>query len=116
MYSDIDLDADSMQREFSVALDRLLYFVGLVADGFRVAKHKPVLWKFNRDIIINEADTIANARDSVGILSMRTIVANHPWTVDANDELRQIEKERSETIPALDDYAKLTETGENTEE
>ena len=116
MYSDIDLDAGGMQLEFSVALDRLLYFVGLVADGFRVIKHKPVLWKFNRDIIINEADTIANARDSVGILSMRTIVANHPWTADANDELRQIEKERSETIPALEDYAKPTETGENTEE
>ena len=116
MYSDIDLDADSMQLEFAASLDYLLYFVALVADGFRAVKHKPVRWAFDRDIIINESETIANARNSVGVLSLRTIVANHPWTVDINEEMEQIDAERAETLAPLDDYAKRPETGETDED
>ncbi|MGG0794653.1 phage portal protein [Brevibacillus laterosporus] len=49
---------------------------------------------FNRDILINETDAITNAKDSVGILSDETIVANHPWTTNAQEELARRKKER----------------------
>ena len=34
---------------------------------------------FNRDILINETESIANCSASVGILSDETIVGQHPW-------------------------------------
>ncbi|MCR8983265.1 phage portal protein, partial [Brevibacillus laterosporus] len=60
---------------------------------------------FNRDILINETDAITNAKDSVGIISDETIVANHPWTTNAQEELARKKKEREDTVDQSDPYA-----------
>jgi len=53
---------------------------------------------FNRDLPVNQQDTIDAIKNSVGILSERTLVANHPFTVNVDEELEQIKKERQETL------------------
>ena len=55
----------------------------------------------NRDIIVNETEAISNARNSVGLLSEKTIVANHPWVEDAEAELRQKQREEAEAREEL---------------
>lgn len=50
---------------------------------------------FNTDMPINEADTIQNCKNSMGLISKRTIVANHPWVKDAESELRAMDAEDS---------------------
>jgi phosphohistidine phosphatase SixA len=53
---------------------------------------------FNTNMPMDEASTIANARNSVGLISNRTIVAHHPWVTDLEGELNQLEAERQESI------------------
>ena len=95
MYSDIDLDANDMELEFQAALERLMWFVGV---ALRLKKVEPgaVEFVFNRDILINEAEAIVDCRDSEGVISRETIVANHPWTKDTKAELERLRKERAE--------------------
>ena len=51
---------------------------------------------FNNDIVVNDSETIENLKNSVGIISKRTLVANHPYVDDVEDEIKQIEKETKE--------------------
>ena len=55
---------------------------------------------FNRDILINESEVIANIRQSTGVISRKTQVRNHPWINDVDEEMKLIDQE--EMIP--DDY------------
>ena len=42
----------------------------------------------------NDLETAQIAQQSVGIISDRTILANHPWVDDAESEQKQLEKEQ----------------------
>lgn len=105
-YSDIDLDANQMETQFKASLRRLMGFVDtyLAAKGIKATSK--VEFVFNRDMLTNEAETIANCRNSVGILSDETIVANHPWTTDTAKELERLKKERSEALEGMDQFPK----------
>ena len=56
-------------------------------------------------MMVNTSEQIANAKNSVGILSEETVVANHPWTKDVKDELARIKKEKEEQMKQFDMYA-----------
>lgn len=45
---------------------------------------------------INETESIANCGASLGVVSNKTIVANHPWVDDIEKELEQL-KEQNDT-------------------
>ena len=51
---------------------------------------------FNRDMLMNETEAIANCQASVGILSDETIVGQHPWVDDAQQETERLKKQREE--------------------
>jgi len=96
MYADIDLDAGTMETEFQGASRELLGFAaehlartgtaGLDADAVEVI--------FNRDVLINESESIENCRRSEGILSKETILHQHPWTSDIEKERSRLEAEK----------------------
>ncbi|MDR1692266.1 MAG: phage portal protein [Oscillospiraceae bacterium] len=95
MYSDIDLDANELEAEFQAAFEELLWFVNqyLANSGkgaFDVADVKVI---FDRDILVNESETIDNGVKSAGILSRETIVKQHPWVSDPAEEIKRIQKE-----------------------
>ena len=46
--------------------------------------------------MINESQAISDIRNSVGIISEETLVAQHPWVTDVQEELARIKKEKSE--------------------
>lgn len=99
VYSAIDLDANATEAEFKIALKRLLWFVsaylGVKGITFDEAE---ATFVFNRDTPINEGEVIKSACNSVGILSMETIIKNHPWTVDTTEELKALQKERESIV------------------
>ena len=84
MYSDIDLDANGMETEFQASLEYLLWFVNqdMITKGQGDFTNEDISIIFNRDILINESESIDNCLKSVGILSDETIVSQHPWTID----------------------------------
>lgn len=107
-YSDIDLDANQMEVQFKASLRRLMWFVNTYLQNIKgVAPTSDVTFVFNRDMLTNESETINNCRNSVGIISNETIVANHPWTEDTQQELERLKKEKQEAMDDLmgGDYA-----------
>ncbi|MGV8153417.1 MAG: phage portal protein [Alkaliphilus sp.] len=110
MYSDIDLDANGMETEYQAALEELLWFVNihLTNTGKGDFENENVNIIFNRDILINEADSITNCKDSVGIgiISNKSITAKHPWVSDVAEELERIKKEKEEQMSEMDNYKK----------
>lgn len=99
MYSDIDLDANGMETEFQASFEELLYFFNchLANTGQGSYFDVPVEVIFNRDMMMDESSIIDNCAKSVGILSTETIIANHPWTTNVQEELERLQKERDET-------------------
>jgi len=95
MYSDIDLDANGMEIEYQAAFEDLLWFVDihLANSGEGDFEYEDVTVIFNRDILIDESESIDNCQKSVGILSKETIVSQHPWTSDVEKELERLKEE-----------------------
>jgi len=104
MYSDIDLDANGMETEYQASFEDLLWFVNthLANTGVGNFEGEEVEIVFNRDILINESESIENCGKSVGILSNETIIGQHPWISDVEKELQRVKDEKQE---AYDEYA-----------
>lgn len=100
MYSDIDLDANDMETEFQASFEELLWFVNchLANTGVGDFEGEDLEIIFNRDILINESEAIDNVMKSVGLLSDETLIAQHPWVDDPQDELKKKEEERKKNI------------------
>ena len=96
MYSDIDLDANDMETELQAAFEEILWFVNayLANAGKGNFTGEEVTVIFNRDILINETEAIENCKASVGILSDETIIGQHPWIDDPQQELERIKAQR----------------------
>ena len=92
LYTNIDLDANEMETEYKVSLDILLYFY----NYYKGYDHQDVKFTFDRNILINETATIENAQRSIGVISNRTIMRNHPWVEDIAEEEKQVAKEMKE--------------------
>ncbi|MED1790327.1 phage portal protein [Brevibacillus laterosporus] len=107
LYADLDMDANMIETEFQASMEHLRWFIDqhISNTGGGDFSNETVEFIFNRDILINETDAITNAKDSVGIISDETIVANHPWTTNAQDEIARKKKEREDMVSQSDPYA-----------
>ena len=79
-YADLSTDCDDLATEFRFALSELMWFIkaDMLNRGYGDFSALEVKYVFNTDNILNEAETITNAKNSVGIISDETIIANHP--------------------------------------
>ncbi|MBO5098758.1 MAG: phage portal protein [Clostridia bacterium] len=95
IYSDIDLDANSMENEFKASFEDLLFFVKfyLKNQGFGNFDFSNLEIIFNRDILINETESIDNCIKSLQILSKDTVISQHPWVHNIEKENYKIKKE-----------------------
>lgn len=106
LYADLDMDANIIETEFQSSFEQLLWFINqhIYNTTGQDYSDEVVDIIFNRDIIINEADVIQNAKASVGIISDETIIANHPWTTNVQAELERIEAQRQRDMSAFESY------------
>ena len=117
MYSDIDLDANEMETEFQSSFEELMWFVrchlaNTGAGDFDLDQLEVI---FNRDLPMVEGEVIQNIRNSVGILSDETLVAQHPWVDDVQAELKRKEKQQKAEQAAMlgsDPFAREPEQDE----
>ena len=107
MYSDIDLDANGMETEFQAAFEELLWFIDqdLSNRGLGDFEAEEVSIVFNRDMLINESESIENCSKSTGILSDETIVEQHPWVNNVETELARIRKEKEKAMEQAQEYS-----------
>lgn len=111
LYADLDMDCNIIETEFQAALEQLLWFINtdLKNRGEGDFFNEEVTFIFNRDIIINETEAVKNAKDSVGVISKKTIIANHPWVTNTKEELERIEEEAREEFKRTDPYNNLNQ-------
>jgi SPP1 family phage portal protein len=100
LYADLDMDCNMIETEFQWALKQLIWFINvhLANSGQGDFFNEKVTFLFNRDVPINETEAVKNAKDSVGIISDETIVANHPWTTNVQEEMDRIEEQRKKDM------------------
>ncbi len=95
MYSDIDLDACAMESEFSASLQMLCDFITLhlcnVGKGDYRDERAEIT--FNRDMLMNESEIIADIKNSADILSRETLLAMHPYVSNIEREMQRIANE-----------------------
>lgn len=99
-YMDLDTDCASLGEELQDTFRRLKLFIDvyfqITGKGDFTGEDFAIV--FNMDLPVNETDVINNARNSDGLLSKRTILQNHPWVTDVDEEMEQIDKEKSEAM------------------
>ena len=95
LYSGMDLKCNALEDNFKWSFEQLLYFVNKYLELTKKGKpfDKEIKIIFNRDITINESQAIIDCQNSKSIISDRTIIANHPWVENVDEEIKQIEKE-----------------------
>lgn len=112
-YSDMDLDANSMETEYQASFEDLMYFVNIYlanAKLYVVNDEQPedVSVMFNRDMLTNASTIIENCKNSVGLISNRTIIENHPFTMDVTKEIEQMEAEKQQAMDEMNNYQFMT--------
>lgn len=102
-YMDLDADCDSLGTELKDTFQRLKVFIDvylqITGQGDFTNEEYDII--FNMDLPVNETDVINNAKTSEGIISKLTILQNHPWVPDADEELERIDKEKK---AAMEEY------------
>ena len=102
-YMDLDADCMSLGTEMQGAFRQLKPFIDTAlqlsgkgdfsGESFRIV--------FNADMPVNETDVINNARNSDGLISRRTILENHPWVTDVDEEIAQMDAEKRESMESF---------------
>ena len=97
VYSQIDLDANEIETEYQASFEELLWFVNqhFINIGVGDFTNEDIEVIFNRDMMVNESQIIADINASSVLLSKRTCVAQHPYVTDVELELKQIEEEQT---------------------
>lgn len=75
-----------------------MYFIDIYLSESNQGVYKDIKVEliFNKNIKVNETETIANCVSSKGVISNKTIMANHPWVQDPVLEQKQMDEEKEE--------------------
>ena len=117
MYSGLDLKCNLMETEFKIGFEMLLYFVDeyLKITSQSDYERIEVDIVFNRDMAMNESEQIQNCCNSKGIVSDKTILANHPYVSDVEEEIKALEEQAAAAGPAWDTAPPVKDDGDGKE-
>lgn len=90
MYSPLELKSGLMEIEFRSGFNKLIRFM---AKSIGYGEYFPITQTWTRNAIKNDLETCDIASKSVGVISQRTILKNHPWVEDVEEELKQLKLE-----------------------
>lgn len=103
MYSLLEMKTGLMETEFQLGFAKLVRAI----CNFKNIKCDNIVQTWTRTCIKNEQEQAAICKDSVGIISQKTILKNHPFVEDAEAELKQIQKENEEKTQNADIYQQM---------
>lgn len=97
LYSLLELKASTLERKFRPALQELIWFLCeyLKMSGKGEFDYKEVDFTFKRTMMVNELENAQIAQTSAGIISKKTILANHVWVDDLEQEMERLEEEKA---------------------
>lgn len=106
LFNDLDLDCSNIETEFQSSLEYFMFFVNtyLSMTTGNDYHEKEVEFVFNKSMITNESEKIADCQNSEGVVSKRTQLAHHPFVTDVDAEIKQLKKEQEESEKELGIY------------
>ena len=110
VYADLDMDCAEFAIELSWALEEIAWFIkqDLTLKGFGQFSDVNFGVEFNTDIAINETETVENLFKSVGMISTRTILEQHPYVTDAIEEEKRMKIDQEEQLVQLKKEVDIT--------
>ena len=95
MYSDIDLDANTIETEFQASFEDILWFVKnyININGSGDYSDEYVKVVFNRDMLMNEQEIMTTLLSAGLQLSQETLMNQVPFVTDAKAELERVANE-----------------------
>ena len=109
MYTDIDLDVNTMETEFQAGFEELKWFIDqyLIHQGNADFTEEAAEFVFDRDFFINESTKIDNAVKLNGIISQKTLLTHIPWVTNIQRELDQLEEDKQADLDEMDATMKI---------
>ncbi|MBD5089345.1 MAG: phage portal protein [Clostridiales bacterium] len=98
MYSLLEMKTGLMETEFKLGFSRLIRAICKYLN----IPYEVIIQTWTRTCIKNDTEQAQICKDSVGIVSKKTILKNHPLVEDADAELKQIENEEQEEQEKID--------------
>ena len=108
LYSLLDLKAGLLETEFRLGFGELIRAI-CKYKGF---EPKQIIQTWTRTSIKNDAELVDMCSKSVGVVSNKTILKNHPFVENAEDEEKQLEDEQKKKQDLEDIYSKAFDGGE----
>ena len=104
------MDCAEFAIELSWALEEIAWFIkqDLTLKGFGQFSDVNFGVEFNTDIAINETETVENLFKSVGMISTRTILEQHPYVTDAIEEEKRMKIDQAEQLMQLKKEVDIT--------
>lgn len=103
MYSLLEMKTGLMETEFQLGFAKLVRAI----CNFKNIKCDNIVQTWTRTCIKNEQEQATICKDSVGIISQKTILKNHPFVEDVEAELKQLKKENEEKTQNADIYQQM---------
>ncbi len=104
LYATLELKAGLLQTEFTLGFNELIRAM-LAYKGMQVKGSINQTW--TRTAIRNDAELVDMCSKSEGVISRKTILKNHPFVENAEDEEKQIAQEQQEEAAQSDPYKDL---------
>lgn len=102
LYSLLELKAGLQETEFRLGFARLIRCICRL-NGIPI-KDDVITQTWTRTSVKNNQELSAIAQQSEGIISKKTIVKNHPWVENAEQELDNLKEEERERTESADLY------------
>ncbi|MDO4778520.1 MAG: phage portal protein [Tissierellia bacterium] len=104
LFSRLELKTNQLISEFSRGFNRVVDFIYLFLEKTnRSINREKVSIVFNTDMLMDETDIINNCNNSRGLVSTDTILANHPWVRDIQNEKQKLAKESFDSVELEDE-------------
>lgn len=100
LYALLELKAGLMEVEFRLGFNELVRAI-LRFSGYTPGN---IIQTWTRTAIRNDAELVDMCSKSAGIISRKTVLKNHPFVANAEDEEAQLEKEEQEAAEKADIY------------
>lgn len=101
MYSLLELKAGLLETEFRFGLDTLIRALCRISG---IDEPEFIMQTWTRTAIRNDAELADMCNKSVGVLSTKTILKNHPFVEDPEAEEKEIRKEKEAAASEEDAY------------
>lgn len=114
LYSLLELKAGLMETEFRAGFGELVRAIG----RYYGKVPEQIVQTWTRTSIRNDAELVDMCQKSVGVISTKTILKNHPFVENAEDEEKELAAEKEKAANDADIYRKAfnQQGGENVDD